>query len=296
LPIQPGAGSGAIGFLESISGDHTLRVWHSGTSLRVSDILPAAERSIYARKDSLWIWDSQTFTAHHVAAPSQTAMTNTGQAGSVSSESPPAFDPESMAKRALSAIEPSTTVSLGPNADVAGRDCYTLILEPNTSQTLVGRVEINVDAETKVPLRVAVYARGAETPALSGQFTSVSYDAIDPSVFDFTPPAGAKVVQVSTPHMEPTEPSAAGGSESMPDPADLQKNVRVIGTGWSTVVAVRVPPLAELKKQFGGEISSFIPYSGPLVSATIVDRGDHAWILAGAVPQSALARVEPELT
>ena len=38
-----------------------------------------------------------------------------------------------------------------------------------------------------------MYARGGTTPALRFGFTSVSYDAIDPATFTFTPPEGATV-------------------------------------------------------------------------------------------------------
>ena len=37
------------------------------------------------------------------------------------------------------------------------------------------------------------------------------------------------------------------------------------------------------------------PYSGPLFSVRFVERGDHSWIVAGFVPQSALVLIEPQL-
>ena len=49
-----------------------------------------------------------------------------------------------------------------------------------------------------VPLRVAVYARGNSTPVLALTATNISYGAVAASDFAITPPAGAKVVQVST--------------------------------------------------------------------------------------------------
>jgi hypothetical protein len=38
-----------------------------------------------------------------------------------------------------------------------------------------------------------------------------------------------------------------------------------------------------------------LPYAGPLGSVDLLDRGDHAWVLAGAVGLSALRAVEPSL-
>jgi len=285
LPVQASSGAGVIGLLESISGDHTLRVWHSGVNLRASDLLPAAERSIIVNEGAAWAWDSQTFTAYRLPQPPQPPA-DTGNLPNAPTPPVP-VDPETLAQRALSAIEPTTSVALGPNTEVAGRDAYTLIIEPETSETLVRRVEIDIDTQQDLPLRVAVYARGVQTPAISAEFTEVSFEPVDPSVFAFSPPLGAKVEQVSLPQELP----ATKPRESVPG-----KDARVFGSGWSTVVAFRIPSIADLQTQLGANVSSFVPYSGSLVSATLVDRGDHAWLIAGSVPQSSLARVETELT
>jgi outer membrane lipoprotein-sorting protein len=285
LPVQSSSGAGVIGLLESISGDHTLRVWHSGDNLRVSDLLPAAERSTILSEDAAWAWDSQTFTAYRLP-PLPQPPADAGTLPNVPTPPVP-VDPETLAQRALSAIEPTTSVSLGANTQVAGRDTYTLIIEPKTSETLVGRIEIDIDTQQDLPLRVAVYARGTQTPAITTEFTRVSFEPLDPSVFAFSPPPGAKIEQVSLPQESPaTKPRG-----SVPG-----KDARVFGSGWSTVVAVRIPSIADVQKQLGADVSSFLPYSGSLVSATLVDRGDHAWLIAGSVPQSSLVRVEPELT
>jgi hypothetical protein len=42
-------------------------------------------------------------------------------------------------------------------------------------------------------------------------------------------------------------------------------------------------------------VRSALPYSGPLASAALVDRGDHGWVVAGLVRPEALARVQPKL-
>ena len=65
-------------------------------------------------------------------------------------------------------------------------------------------------------------------------------------------------------------------------------DVRVFGRGFGIVVAVRVSPVPDVAR-------SALPYSGPLASAALVDRGDHGWIVAGLVRPEALARVQPKL-
>src|SRR5206468_10898475 len=91
--------------------------------------------------------------------------------------------------------------------------------------------EISVDAERRVPLGVSVYARGASDPSISVAYTSVSFDPIDPSTFRFVPPAGATI----------REPYREGASPGLGAPPLTGGSVRVIGTGWAAIVAVRVP-------------------------------------------------------
>jgi hypothetical protein len=281
---------------------------------------------------------------------------------------------------------------------VAGRDAYTLTLEPRTDQTLVGKVEVDIDAHTWLPLRAAVFARGAAGPAVSAGFTSVDFGPIDPSIYHFTPPPGTKVIRpgsrMSGPAVGsagygpgsavagPPEGDAPGGSPNgfvPPGPSvgsatsgpvtgyaptgspagsaatipavpatatgcptnppvaclsplaptttsgacppnvpcqvvrtrhhrrgccsppnlhgSADEYARTFGSGWATVVAYRIPSRQQLQSAAGQGIDpmSFLPFSGPLFSVRLAVRGDHSWILAGAVPQSALERASAEL-
>src|SRR5205823_7231755 len=97
------------------------------------------------------------------------------------------------------AIDPTTTVRGGAPERVAGRDAYRLILEPRMVRTLIGRIEIAVDAEHRMPLGVTVFARGAESAALSAAFSGVSFDAVQASIYRFAPPRGATVSNLALP-------------------------------------------------------------------------------------------------
>ena len=85
------------------------------------------------------------------------------------------------------------TVEVAGQTKVAGRDAYQLRMTPVAEDTALGYVQAAVDGETMLPLQLEVYAKGATAPVIKFGFTSVSYDAIDPATFAFTPPAGAKV-------------------------------------------------------------------------------------------------------
>ena len=163
---------------------------------------------------------------------------------------------------------------------MAGRPCYDLVLTPRSTQTLIGRVAVAIDAESRLPLRLQVFPRGADAPAIEGGFTSVSLDPVDPSMFTFTPPPGATVKEATG-----TGATAAGWTGGSP-----LSDLRVFGEGFDLRVAFRLdasPPK---------EIAALLPYAGPLASAVLVDRGDHAWLLVGFVDVATLQEDAATLT
>jgi outer membrane lipoprotein-sorting protein len=283
--VMVGQSAGLGSLLSELSGDHRFRVWQSIDGIRIAELLPAAERSIVADATDLWTWDSRTFTAHHLGpiAPGQSEDGNARTAVPLE-----LGDPAQLAARALAAIDPTTAVSVQPAVRVAGRPAYVLALEPRTSETLIGRIEIGIDAAQRVPVSVSVFAAGSSRPSVSATFTSVSFDSITPSVFRFTPPAGATVISVRT---EPSAASTAGANG-----LGQLEATSVFGTGWTTVIAARTGSVAEIRSsEQGAALIRLLPFSGRLFSVRLVARDDHAWLLAGFVPQSSLIAVQSEL-
>jgi hypothetical protein len=190
-----------------------------------------------------------------------------------------------MVQEALRAAAPYAIASVDGTTWVAGRAAYTVALVPTSRDTLVGRIEVAIDAETRLPLRLRIFPRGSLDPAIEAGFTSVDLGPIDPAMFTFTPPPGATVKRVpANAGGIASEPPALGG---VPAAGDMPE-VRTFGEGFGLVVAVR---LTDVPK----DLRPLFPYAGPLGSADLVERGDHAWILAGAVAPEGLARVEPKL-
>ena len=166
-----------------------------------------------------WLWDSRANTATHylppagnggpeLPAPPGHSKTSAAYRGGLSvavDSAQPSMGamgvttPQEAAKRFLAAVGPTTTVRVADNVTVAGRAAYQLELAPKSTQSLIGRVDIAVDAATSLPLRVQVFARGAASPAYSVGFTALSFARPDPSNFTFTPPPGAKVRTVRLP-------------------------------------------------------------------------------------------------
>jgi hypothetical protein len=286
LPAQaPQSDQAQERLFEAINGDHRFRYWNSPDGVRISELLPTAELSFIARRSSgsaeAWAWDSRSFTALHLGpAP-------------VAGELPPSpaalFDPLQATGQILSAVAPTTAISLAPPATVAGRDAYVLRIEPRTPETLIGRLEVSVDAERRIPLRVEVFARGAGKPALSLGYTSIHFGAVDVSVFRFEPPPGAKVTEVQPPSEGHAATGAPGASEN------ASEYVRTFGTAWTTVVAYRLPPQALQPAGGQFDLGSLLPFDGTLFSARLVERPGGPWLMVGAVPQSRLAGLESQL-
>jgi outer membrane lipoprotein-sorting protein len=83
-------------------------------------------------------------------------------------------------------------------SDVAGQPAYTVSVSPKHDGGLLGSAQLAWDAVSGVPLRLAIYARGSSSPVLELKATNISYGAIPASDFNVTPPAGSKVVKIST--------------------------------------------------------------------------------------------------
>jgi outer membrane lipoprotein-sorting protein len=270
LPTIPAgmAGPSTSGLADLLMGDQTYKVWLSPDGFRIANLQRAGERDLVASATGAWLWDSQAQTATHVTFDATTLQTKAAAAEQAGV--PP--DPATLASTIVRQLAPFADLSVTSTQWVAGEPSYTLVLTPTSSSTLIGSVQIALDANNWMPLQLGVFARGADAPAIRVGFTSISFGPVPASTFDFTPPAGATVTTTALPtggqHTESTD---------MQHPRPL-----TFGTGFDTVIACR------LTSPLPPQAAAFLPYEGPLASAIVVERGGSTWVLAGAVPVSAL--------
>ena len=279
LPSLPSVTSGpgstndrsAATTLELLTGDHTAKVYVDGpTRVRVQVLDQLAERDAVRNGTDVWLYSSKGEQATHATLPAR-AQESTPDAT--------ATTPSALAQRFLAAVDPSTSVTLGADTNVAGRDAYDLVLTPRADSTLVGSVSIAVDGTTGLPLRVRIDARGQSTPAFEAGFSSFDPSTPAASVFAFTPPAGAKVTEQSLPSGEHKHEASAH-----------QKPV-VSGTGWDAIVSLPAGSVpsgltsSPLYRELTTAVTGGRAFSTSLVSVLLTDDGR---VYAGAVPVQAL--------
>jgi hypothetical protein len=298
------AGAGASEGLAAVTGDRRLRLWRSEEGLRVAQLTDTAERAFVTNGEEAWLWDSAEASAERIEVPERFSR-RAGDAGGDTFD-PTAMDPVALAGEALAAADATTEVSVEANGRVAGRDTYRLVVVPRTDQTLVGRVEIDIDAAERLPLHTAVFARDAEAPSVEVAFTRVSFDPIDRGTYDFTPPPGTDVTEHRAGDARHGHRGGdAGGppAAAVPGLLELERShpdVRTFGEGWASVVAFPRPPAAAAPEAgAGGDAAALLdqalPFSGPLFSARSVTVDGREWILAGAVGQDTLERAAAAL-
>lgn len=250
----PASAGGAASAVEFLTGDHTARIFMDGKDkARVQIVDRLAERDIIRRGDDVWFYSSKDNTAAHVALPARASdlplmdpghqLPGASPTDHIPDGMPVPKTPQELAEKFLATADSSTAVTIGHDLDVAGRTAYNLILEPRTDGTLVGKVAIAVDGENGMPLSVKVTARGAEAPAFSAGFTSLSLEAPDDALFTFAPPPGSTVKELQPPHPK-SWPHSSGfpGNPGMHiTPDQLAANVHdktrpyLAGAGWETV-------------------------------------------------------------
>jgi outer membrane lipoprotein-sorting protein len=242
----PSAASPETSWLELLSGPHTVRIYTGGPAkARVQILDKMAERDVVRNGQELWWYSSKDQSAVHTTLP---RLSPTGQDPPDKSVEPGFPDstvmptPAELTDKLLAKLDPGTEVSVGSDVQVAGRIAYDLVLTPRSQHTLVASVSIAVDGENGLPLSLRVMARGQAAPAFSVAYTSLSLDAPDPALFEFTPPPGATVKELQQPPRRLGVIPELDDRHEHGDQTDgltTAGRPQVTGSGWETVVGFR---------------------------------------------------------
>ena len=251
LPALPSTGDPAS-LPSLLTGSHTIRLWYSDPAhYRLAVPQSMTESDVIRNGSSAWLWDSSTNAVTHIALPAGAPVPRVPSIP---------VTPQQAAGQVLAQVGPTTAVSVDSNVTVVGEAAYQLVLAPKSSRSLVGQVRIAIDARNNVPLRVQVFARGAQSPAIQVGFTSVSFVRPAAANFAFRPPAGAKV----------THESAGSGSQASSQAArgtSMTNGMTVIGQGWLAVAALPQSALSSLTGPGGPGGPGPGPFRGSSASA-----------------------------
>ncbi|WP_445155490.1 LolA family protein [Arthrobacter sp. Hor0625] len=290
--LPPASAGGDTAWLELLTGPHTARVYRGGPEqARIQVLDRFAERNVVRNGQDLWFYNSKDNTAAHAKLPAGTRPEPRQDA---------VPQPDRLAEALLARLGRSSDVTVGPEAEVAGRAAYRLVLTPRSSTSLLAAVEISVDGRNGMPLGVQVKARGQSEPAFSVAFSKLSLEAPDASVFRFSPPQGAAVKELPV-------PDHRAGDTKRPGPNAHGKvhpkgEAKVSGTGWESVVELPAGAFAaDAARQQGGNgdaaallAKAAVPVPGgkllstALLNVLILDDGR---VLAVSVPLERLQAV-----
>ncbi|HXB64493.1 MAG TPA: DUF2092 domain-containing protein [Solirubrobacteraceae bacterium] len=200
-------------------------------------------------------------------------------------------------------LEKHADVSGATPTDVAGQPAYTVRVSPKESGSLLAGAELSWDANHGVPLRAAVYSTESAAPVIELAATSISYGPVEPSVFEFTPPANAKVEEAVLPKPgEHQGSSAQGGEHEHPKlttdghgPGTIAVLEAKSGHAPGTAGSGSSPQLPEGLQQVkvnGATASELTTELGTLLT---FERAGVRYLVAGALTPSAVEAVAKEL-
>jgi outer membrane lipoprotein-sorting protein len=176
--------------------------------------------------------------------------------------------------------------------DIAGQPAYTVRISPRENGGLIGGAELSWDAVHGVPLRAAVYSTTSSSPVVELATTEISYEPVESSTLDFTPPANAKIEEVTLPskHGSGTSGSSASG-ESKP-------HVTTHGRGLAAIAVVESPVKAGEKGSAGSQLEGLpkVSVNGtsaselPTALGTLLsfERAGVRYLLVGSVTPGAI--------
>lgn len=225
------------------SGTHTVRVAADGPDRQKLTFVDGKdEYSLIRNGADVWGYDSKANEVWH----------EKDTEGAAQHKDPKKADrlggasPQQLAQDILKAAGPTTDVSVGDTAQVAGRNAYQLVLKPKHSGSTIASVKIAVDAQNGVPLRVQLLAAEGGKPIVDAGFTKVDFAKPAADTFAFTAPKGAKVTEGAAEAAKGGAGHGKGfkGLESLPGLDALtggaggKGDTKVLGEGWSAIARI----------------------------------------------------------
>ncbi len=195
-------------------------------------------------------------------------------------------------EEAIAHLSKNADVSGATPTDVAGQPAYTVRVSPNESGSLLGGAELSWDANNGVPLRAAVYSSTSSSPVIELAATEVSFGPVESSIFEITPPANAKVQEITFPQDHQEGATKTSGEGEKP-------NVTTHGHGPATIAVLTTKSKSASGKSESLEGLPKVTINGASASelrtelGTLLtfERSGVRYLVAGAVSPAAVEEV-----
>jgi outer membrane lipoprotein-sorting protein len=263
------------------------------------------DTQVYSDGHTLSMYDASSNTLYRVVPPKEGEAGADSSSGGDEEDTMTGHGVPSVAKieEAIAHLSGHAIVSGAMPTDVAGQAAYTVRVSPREPGSLLAGAELSWDAVNGVPLRAAIYSTESSAPVLELAATEVSYGPVEPSVFEFTPPANAKVEEVVL-----EKPGERQGSTTQRGEHEHPK-VTSHGHGPSTIAVIEAkaghtagtagsgssaqPPEGLQQVKIDGVTASELPTE--LGTLLTFERSGVRYLLAGAVAPSAVEALAKEL-
>lgn len=145
------------------------------------------------------VWDTSTVSVYDASSNTVYRANLPSSQGGASSAADKGTPPVlADIDKLLNTLGAHATISAAQPTNVAGQPAYSVTISPAHDGGLLGAAELAFDAARGVPLRFAIYAQGSSSPVLALEVTDISFGAVAASDVEVAPPAGAKVVDLSS--------------------------------------------------------------------------------------------------
>ncbi|HEX3434098.1 MAG TPA: DUF2092 domain-containing protein [Solirubrobacteraceae bacterium] len=236
------------------------------------------------------VYDAASNTLYRYTPP---AHEGTDQGGKGSDSGKPHEVP-SVAKieEAIAKLKHATLSGATPT-DIAGQPAYTARISPSEGGSLIGGAELSWDADNGVPLRAAVYSSSSSSPVLELAASEVSFQPVASSVFEFTPPANAKVEEVKLPSKDAKANGEDSGSADHPNVTEHGEGITAVQVLESKVKPGEKQPnlpegLQKVKLDATTTATELPTALGTLLS---FERSGVRYVLAGAITPAQIETV-----
>lgn len=185
-----GALTGQAGSALMSSATGRLWVTANGGRLELQSPSASGDSQIVWTKTKVTLYDGFSNTAYVFDLPQDSSTT--------AATGPSAVPTIDEITTFLTGLAKHWSVSEANPSNTGGQESYTVKVSPSHDGGLLGSAELAFDAANGVPLKVAIYAQGSSSPVLALEATNISFGTVSDSDVQFTPPATAKVIDVTS--------------------------------------------------------------------------------------------------